>query len=550
MPAYSRILLPWDSQPQEAVEANPDWQSRGLIGLWNFANGLTGTVGGAVSFSGTAPDFALSRVGAGWKNTAIASNQKLVLPDLSGQIALTNQVTLVLILGGGNNTTQGLCNLGGVNDTTQSDHYPYRPASTDLIYSSIFKSNRWVSGVTSKIDHSMPHVVAVQFKNGKQRYTQAGIELTTATNAVNPIWPSWARLLVSDHAGYAYSGVTLGAAVFNQYIEDAELATLTRSIEDAWQLFAPRTIWVPVSAGGGGGVNLVIADSAHAHAADNIGLTLDTYLAVNEALHAHTADNLTLSTTGSTDLTVADSAHAQALDNVVLTSQAYLAVADMLHAHALDGVTLTLGGASLTVAELLHAHALDGAALTLDTYLEVDDAVHGHTLDGIVLTPVGTDAVAVSLGGRAKPHRKGLRFQDYDVPLPPEVLTSTIPQDTPPTGIKPAPSLSAYALRPASKLATRPARVKAPKAQAPAPAPVATPESQATPAVAIVPVVAAAAPVSAAAKPPRAMALADILSAQDLTHDELLQAVKLLARELQDGPALRLVRSHRIALRR
>ncbi len=390
MPAYSRILLPWDSQPQEAVEANPDWQSRGLIGLWNFANGLTGTVGGAVSFSGTAPDFALSRVGAGWKNTAIASNQKLVLPDLSGQIALTNQVTLVLILGGGNNTTQGLCNLGGVNDTTQSDHYPYRPASTDLIYSSIFKSNRWVSGVTSKIDHSMPHVVAVQFKNGKQRYTQAGIELTTATNAVNPIWPSWARLLVSDHAGYAYSGVTLGAAVFNQYIEDAELATLTRSIEDAWQLFAPRTIWVPVSAGGGT-PTLTVPDTSHAHTLDNVVLTSSTALVVQDMAHGHALDAATLSTTGATSLTVADLAHAHALDAVVLTSQTDLAAADMAHGHALDNVVLTLGGVNLVIAEIMHAHALDAGVLTLDTYLAVADLLHAHTLDNVLVSiPGGT----------------------------------------------------------------------------------------------------------------------------------------------------------------
>ena len=248
--ALIQYAAPWDRQPQESVEASQEWANRGLIGLWNFANGTSGTVGGDVSFSGV-PDVDVSSSGIGYKNPSISSNRKVILPDLSAAIGATNEATLVLILGGGNNTTQGLCNLGGANDTTQSDHYPYRPTSTDLIYSSIFKASRWVSGVTSKIDHTKPHVVGVQFRNGRQRYTQAGIELTVATNAVNPIWPSWARLLVSDNSAFAYSGSTLGAAVFNKYIEDAELLQITRSVSDAWQLFAPQPIWVPVSAGGG-----------------------------------------------------------------------------------------------------------------------------------------------------------------------------------------------------------------------------------------------------------------------------------------------------------
>jgi hypothetical protein len=248
--ALIQYAAPWDRQPQETVEENPTWANRGLIGLWNFANGTVGTVGGDASLSGI-PDFVASGSGLGWKNTTISSNQKLLLPDLSTQIGITNEVTLVLILGGGNNTTQGLANIGGVNNTTQSDHYPYRPASTDLIYSSLFKANRWVSGVTSLVDHTKPHVVGVQFKNGLQRYTQAGRQLATASNAVDPIWPSWARLLVSDNTAFAYSGVTLGAAVFNRYLPDAELFEITKSVEASWQLFAPQTIWVPVSAGGG-----------------------------------------------------------------------------------------------------------------------------------------------------------------------------------------------------------------------------------------------------------------------------------------------------------
>lgn len=553
MPAYSRILLPWDRQPQEAVGLNHEvFAGTGRIGSW-ITSGLNPTVidgrnAALVSSNIGTMSAGVGQGGLGIEGTASSSEQRLSNAHFGiGSTDYWLQITFeqrgYRSLGSGINVLGGYGTGWGVSGAWLYQFSDNKLAATmDGTATTIAMAVALPNGTHT----------ATLFSIGTTAYFYVDGQLIGTTTKSTPSEIGATRFNLCSDIASSNALRTWNGRVYGAHFGIGTLSQAWAAFASAnpWQLFAPQSIWVPVSAGGGGGVNLVIADSAHAHAADNIGLTLDTYLAVNEALHAHTADNLTLSTTGSTDLTVADSAHAQALDNVVLTSQAYLAVADMLHAHALDGVTLTLGGASLTVAELLHAHALDGAALTLDTYLEVDDAVHGHTLDGIVLTPVGTDAVAVSLGGRAKPHRKGLRFQDYDVPLPPEVLTSTIPQDTPPTGIKPAPSLSAYALRPASKLATRPARVKAPKAQAPAPAPVATPESQATPAVAIVPVVAAAAPVSAAAKPPRAMALADILSAQDLTHDELLQAVKLLARELQDGPALRLVRSHRIALRR
>lgn len=137
-------------------------------------------------------------------------------------------------------------------------------------------------------------------------------------------------------------------------------------------------------------------------------------------------------------------------------------------------------------------------------------------------------------GGRSKARLKRLRFQDYDVPLPPEVLTSTIPQDTPPTGIKPTPTLSK--LGPASKLATRTVKAKAPKVEAPAPLPAVTPEPQAVAAPA--PVVTAAAPVPAVATPARPLMLSDILAAESMTNDEILRAMKVLAR-LHIGPQLK-----------
>lgn len=136
---------------------------------------------------------------------------------------------------------------------------------------------------------------------------------------------------------------------------------------------------------------LVVQDMAHGHALDAATLSTGTALTVADAQHAHALENVTLSTTGATSLTVADSLHAHALDAVVLTSQTDLAAADMAHGHALDGVTLTLGGVNLVIADIMHAHALDNVALTLDTYLAVADLLHGHAIDNVLVSiPGGT----------------------------------------------------------------------------------------------------------------------------------------------------------------
>ena len=50
-------------------------------------------------------------------------------------------------------------------------------------------------------------------------------------------------------------------------------------------------------AGGGGTPSLVVSDGSHAHAADNLSLTIIGTLSVADAAHAHTADSITLTAT-------------------------------------------------------------------------------------------------------------------------------------------------------------------------------------------------------------------------------------------------------------
>jgi hypothetical protein len=138
-------------------------------------------------------------------------------------------------------------------------------------------------------------------------------------------------------------------------------------------------------------LDLVVADAAHAHAADNVTLSTGTALAVGDAAHGHAADNVTLST--GTALTVAEAAHGHAADNVVLTTDTTLSTAEASHGHAADNVTLTTDTA-LAVAEASHTHSADNVTLTLGGItLQVDDATHGHAADSLSLTTDSTLAV-------------------------------------------------------------------------------------------------------------------------------------------------------------
>ena len=119
------------------------------------------------------------------------------------------------------------------------------------------------------------------------------------------------------------------------------------------------------------------------YAAGDIPLTL----AIADAAHSHTADNLGLSTTGSASLSVADSSHAHAAENLALATQRLLAIADALHAHVADNEVLDTSNAVwLTVQKALQAHAADSLGLSLQTWLAVADAVQAHYADAAVLS--------------------------------------------------------------------------------------------------------------------------------------------------------------------
>lgn len=181
--------------------------------------------------------------------------------------------------------------------------------------------------------------------------------------------------------GHFHKGSTELVAGFSRVISSAEARQISENVN---LLFAPtsRTIFIPSA---GGTTSLVLQNSSHGHAADNIALNWQALLSVADSIHSHAADNLGLSTQQL--LVVAEAAHAHAADNQTLSTQVLLGVSEALHAHSTDGVLLTTQ-LLLAVNESLHAHAVD--VLTLDTsnttFIVVQDAAHSHATDSVSLT--------------------------------------------------------------------------------------------------------------------------------------------------------------------
>jgi hypothetical protein len=182
--------------------------------------------------------------------------------------------------------------------------------------------------------------------------------------------------------------------------------------------------------------NLVIANAAHDHVADNVTVTTPTNLVVNDAAQAHTAQSPTLTEPpsgddvawnaeqviwdglvatwaaagGATDLVIANATHAHAADspsltqahsltadaathvhsaeNVTLAVESTLTIANASQGHTAEQVTLSIE-ASLGIANATHAHSAESPNLAVIYDLAVDVAVHGHTADNLTLLGAG-----------------------------------------------------------------------------------------------------------------------------------------------------------------
>ena len=130
-------------------------------------------------------------------------------------------------------------------------------------------------------------------------------------------------------------GTAAGVAAGSTEPGNSGTVTMSWSASDDWAAIIAVEV---LPSAGGGAVDLVIQNAAHAVSSDNVALTQVHSLAVADAAHAVSSANVAL--TGAGDLEIQDAAHAVSSGNVALTQDHDLVVADAAHAVSSDNVDL------------------------------------------------------------------------------------------------------------------------------------------------------------------------------------------------------------------
>jgi len=370
MGAYSRILLPWDSQPQEPTGVNRDWPyADGLI--FAATGGLPDAVGGYLPSLIGSTGFSAGVDGVSFDSTSTSSQGWFyTLPSNHPLYSITTVVTIVQIVEIDSWGSYG-CLLSvphaagswsspfdamGIQKNAANNQVRLWGSSTEHVCTLTVTTGRNVLGVTRSAGNSVFYV------NGT---TQAVVGNSGAYDFTNK-QPICLMQRSNSSNGEGTDGRSPLLLIFNKFYSEAQLRDI---VQTAWQAFAPRSISVPVSAGGGG-TNLTIQDATHAHSADSLTLTL-----------------------GYTNLTIADATHGHTADSLALTVDGTLAIQDATHAHTADNLSLSVTGATdLTIQEATHGQSADNLALTLGYVdLLIQDATHGHTADNVTLGGLYTD---------------------------------------------------------------------------------------------------------------------------------------------------------------
>lgn len=354
-----QILLPWDSQPQEASEASSDWQR-----AYNFAQSGFDVVHGGNRYSPGTQTIALGAAGRGLRiNADSQATSGQLVPNISGAITfviiaekLGNTTTLSNFLIGETETGGGGYNFGFYESISTNNISFFVHNGTTGVNSG--NGVDWVTG-------SGPQVWVATYGGGDNnvRLYLNGTQVASAaqTGAIRRLATAPLRSAFWN-AGVPNFRLYL-AAVANRCMPAGEVAEKFGSVGTTYgSIFAPRSIWVPVSAGGGA-TDLTIQDAAHGHTADSLTIAVASTLAIADATHAHAADSLTLTT--STVLVIADATHGHTADSLTLSVSGAtdLVIQDALHGHTADSLALTLGYVDLAIQDALHAHAADNLTL-------------------------------------------------------------------------------------------------------------------------------------------------------------------------------------------
>ena len=184
---------------------------------------------------------------------------------------------------------------------------------------------------------------------------------------------------------WPYAGQISEVTLYNRALNMGEIQNHFLSpFDNIWQ---PRA-WIFADFS----TTLIIQATAHTHTSENVGLTQDHNLAVDEVSHSHTSENVTLIQDHL--LTILDVGHVHTSEAMSLIQDHILSVDEASHGHTSENADLCQVH-FLLIVDAVTAHTSDQFALIQDHVLAIADALHNHVASacniiiGDLNTPTG-----------------------------------------------------------------------------------------------------------------------------------------------------------------
>ena len=234
------LNLPWDSQPQDAVEL--DWGNPLAVGVRAADIPAIGPYLriGAPTLNPTSKGIAFKGDGS----------SQAFYRDIPGSVAASDGQTVMALVMGAQSTDRrcyGLADassyiffIGSSASTATKMRLWYRAPNTDIVGSDTS---------ATVFEDGVPHLAVMRFQNGVLDSFVDGIPDSSVSGS--PAGTSAALQVgisglvrASSGAAYAATNVVLGV-FWGRALTDAEIRQVSA---DPWQLFAPRQIWIPTTA--------------------------------------------------------------------------------------------------------------------------------------------------------------------------------------------------------------------------------------------------------------------------------------------------------------
>lgn len=250
MPAYSRILLPWDSQPQEVVEANLSLLAPAA--LFNFAEGAQPINGGlrarglSWTWSGTSPSLKPNSSGIGLFNGAPATTFHRYggTRSFDGFSPASSPAWFAWSMSGGTYVNNGSSvNIAWSYGNLDSAAGFYASVTSANVLN-VRLANTLIVGPTI-VAGAVYNCCAGRNASGDCWLWINGALYASGTSATAADSASASSLhVLSDGGGSRCYNGTLNVLAFGSENPSGFGASLSGN---PWQIFAPRSIWVPVS---------------------------------------------------------------------------------------------------------------------------------------------------------------------------------------------------------------------------------------------------------------------------------------------------------------